>query len=55
MLSQAKVVEALSKARQMMQHGEWIRGSWARNAKHEHVEPWSEDACEWCKIGRAHV
>lgn len=49
-VTQTQIINSLEKARTMITHG-WITGSWARNAKHASVDPWSEDACEWCTEG----
>lgn len=49
-MNQAKVVDVLEHARELIKIG-WIRGNWAKNKKGVSVDPWSEDACEWCIEG----
>lgn len=49
-MNQAKLVETLEAARELIKIG-WIKGTWARNKEGKSVDPWSEDACEFCIEG----
>lgn len=50
MFTQADVIDTLNKARELVKIG-WIRSDWAKNKEGKSVQPWSEDACEWCTEG----
>jgi hypothetical protein len=49
-LTREELLEALTKGRELIKMG-WIKGAWARNKQDKSVEPWSEDACEFCVEG----
>lgn len=50
LITQADVVDTLTKARELVKIG-WIQSAWARNKAGTSVDPWSEEACEWCTEG----
>jgi hypothetical protein len=49
-MDQQDIVATLEAARELIKIG-WIKGTWARNKDKKNVDPWSEDACEWCIEG----
>src|ERR1051325_4058890 len=50
MITQQQALEVVTRAKELLEMG-WIKGDWARNKEGRSVEPWREEACEFCVEG----